>query len=200
MNNTSATNPATGMQRSQQMKAQFASYLKGQTENMRSFHRVMKVSESVGFGIIILVFAVALAFSFMWKTISMAAIPAAWLLLPVSFTILLLLTCVHAIVLGAFPPTGTFSIALRGFPVHLPRKNMGFVTGNRARLLASGLIVVSLVVGAFFAIFAWAAWTVNWALLVPMINILGTLMGFGIAAGILVGILTSIYQKIFKPR
>ncbi len=200
MENTTVTNSATDKQRSEQMKTQLASYLENQPENMRSFHRVMNVLECISFGIIILVFIVALVLSFMWKTIPVAAIPTAWLLLPVSGAILLLVTCIHTLVLGVFPPTDPFSIVLRGSPVRMLGKSRGFVTGIAAKILAAGLILVGLIVGAFFAVFAWSTWTVNWALLTPMITILGTVMGVAIAAGIVGGMLTNIYRKIIKSR
>ena len=200
MENTTVTNSATDKQRSEQMKAQLASYLKDQPEDMRSFHRVMKVLESISFGIILLVFIVALVLSFMWKTIPVAAIPTAWMLLPVSGAILAVLTGVHALVLGAFPPTATLSIAQRGSPVQKLGKARGFVTGKAAKLQACGIILVGLIAGAFFAVFAWSTWTANWAVLTPMITILGTVMGVAIAASIVVGMLTNIYQKIIKSR
>ena len=185
---------------SEQLNAQLASYLEGQPENTRSFHRTMKVLESISFGIIITVFIIALVLSFMWKSIRVEAIPTAWLLLPVSASILMLLIGVHALVLRAFPPSPLFSVLWHGSSIHLPRKSQGFVTGKAAEFTAWGLILLGLIAGAFFAVFAWSAWTVNWAILTLMITILGTLMGVVIAVGIVGGMIFSIYQKVFKSR
>jgi len=160
----------------------------------------MKVLESISFGIIITVFIIALVLSFMWKSIRVEAIPTAWLLLPVSASILMLLIGVHALVLRAFPPSGLFTTLQRGSSIHLPRKSQGFVTGKAAEFTAWGLILLGLIAGAFFAVFAWSAWTVNWAILTPMITVLGVLMGVVIAVSIVGGMILSIYQKVFKSR
>jgi hypothetical protein len=124
-----------------------------------------------------------------------AAIPTAWFLLPVGAAISTLLLAVHTLVLKASPPS-SLTVFRSGSPIRVPGKPQGFVTGKAAVVQAWILILVGLVVGAFFAIFAWAAWTVNWAILTPMITILGVLMGVGIAFSILF----NMAQKIFKTR
>ena len=196
MEKTAVQKSATEKLSSEQVKAQLASYLEGQPENIRSFHRMMKVLESISFGIIITVFIIALVLSFMWKSVPVAAIPTAWLLLPVSAAILTLLIAVHALVLRAFPPSGLFTIFQGGSPIRLPGKSQGFQTGKAAEFTAWGLILVGLIVGAFFAVFAWSAWTVNWAILTPMITILGVAMG----VVIVISMLFTTFQKIFKSR
>jgi hypothetical protein len=200
--NSTASNQNSGIDKlsSEQLNAQVASYLQGQPENIRSFHRTMKVLENISFGIIIVTFVTALVLSFMWKSVPVAAIPTAWLLLPVSGAILYLLIGVHALVLRAFPPSPLFTTLQRGSSIHLPRKSQGFVTGKAAESTAWGLILVGLIVGAFFAVFAWSVWTVNWAILTPMITVLGVLMGVVIAVGIVGSMIFSIYQKVFKSR
>ena len=200
MQKTAVQNSAADKPSSEQLNAQLASYLEGQPENIRSFHRTMKVLESISFGIIITVFIIALVLSFMWKSIRVEAIPTAWLLLPVSASILMLLIGVHALVLRAFPPSGLFTTLQRGSSIHLPRKSQGFVTGKAAEFTAWGLILLGLIAGAFFAVFAWSTWTVNWAILTPMITVLGVLMGVVIAVSIVGGMILSIYQKVFKSR
>jgi hypothetical protein len=200
MDKTTVQNSASDKPSSEQLKAQLASHLEGQPENIRSFHRVMKVLESISFGIIIIVFIIALVLSFMWKSVPVEAIPTAWLLLPVSAAILMLLIAVHALVLRAFPPSGLFTIFQRGSSIRLPGKSQGFQTGKAAEFTAWGLILVGLIVGAFFSVFAWSAWTVNWTILTPMITVLGGLMGVAIAVSIVGGMILNIYQKVFKSR
>ena len=118
MNSTaSIQNSATDKLSSAQLKAQLASHLEGQPENIRSFHRTMKVLEGISFGIMIIIFITALVLSFMWKTIPVAAIPAAWFLLPVSAAILMLLIAVHTLVLHAFPPSSLYKFIQGGSPI-----------------------------------------------------------------------------------
>jgi len=62
---------------SAQMKALLASYLEGQPENIRSFHRWMKVLEAISFGIVIIVFITALVLSIMWKSVRVKAVSTA---------------------------------------------------------------------------------------------------------------------------
>ena len=168
----------------EQLKAQLASHLEEQPENIRSFHRTMKVLESISIGIIITVFIFALVLSFMWKSIRVEAIPTAWMLMPVSGAIYTLLIGVHTLILRAFPPSDQFSSLQNRSSIHLPGKSRRFLTGKSAEHTAWGLILTGLIVGGFFAVFAWAAWTVNWAILAPMITVLGVLMGVAIAISI----------------
>lgn len=174
------------------------SYLKEQPEKVRSFHQVMKTVESIGFALVVVNFITALALSFRWKSIPVQAIPTAWLLLPVTATFLILLIAVHSLVLRAFPSSGLYAVIQRGAVLHLPRKSQQLVTGKAAVSQAWGLLIIGLIAGAFFAVFAWSAWTVNWAILTPMITILGSVMGIVIAISIVLGMAFKIYQKVLK--
>jgi hypothetical protein len=200
MQKTSSQNVATQNISSQQLKTQLAIYLQEQSENIRSFHRVMKALESIALGIIIIIFITALVLSFMWKTIPAGAIPAAWFLLPTSVAGLMLLIAVHALRLHAFPPSSLYSIYQGGSPTRLFEKYQQFVTGKAADTQALILILIALMVGVFFTIFAWASWTVNWAILTPMINISGVALGIIIAVGIVGAMLLKTYQKFSKSR
>jgi TRAP-type C4-dicarboxylate transport system permease small subunit len=200
MEKITSPNVATQNISSQQLKIQLASYLEQQPENIRSFHRVTKVLESITLGIIILIFITALVLSFMWKTIPAGAIPAAWFLLPTSLAGLMLLIAVHSLSLHAYPPSSLYSLYQGGSPARLFGKYQQFVTGKAADTQAVILILVALIVGAFFAIFAWASWTVNWAVLTPMINISGTALGIVIAVGIVGGMILKTYQKLSKSH
>jgi len=185
---------------SQQLKIQLASYLETQPEHIRSFHRVMKILESITLGIMIIIFITAFILSFMWKTIPVGAIPAAWFLLPTSAAVLMLLIAVHTLRLHAYPASSLYKIYQGGSPARLFGKYQQFVTGKAADTQALILILVALIVGGFFALFAWAAWTVNWTLLTPMINISGTALGIIIAVGIVGGMILKTYQKLSKSR
>jgi len=198
MQKTTSQNVATQNISSQQLKTQLASYLEEQPENIRSFHRVMKVLESIALSIMIIIFITALVLSFMWKTIPVGAIPAAWFLLPASAAVLMLLIAVHTLSLHAYPPSSLYNIYQGGSPARLFGKYQQFVTGKAADTQALILILVALIVGVFFAIFAWASWTVNWAILTPMINISGVAMGIVIAVGIVGGMILKTYQKLSK--
>ena len=185
---------------SQPIKTQLASYIAEQPENIKSFHRVMKVLESITLGIMIIIFLTALVLSFMWNTIPVGAIPAAWFLLPASAALLMLLIAVHTLGLHAYPPSSLYRIYQGGSPARLFGKYQQFVTGKAAVAPALILILVALIVGVFFAIFAWASWTVNWAILTPMITISGTALGIAIAVGIVGGMILKTYQKLSKSR
>jgi hypothetical protein len=200
METTSPSTKSAAKLSSKEIKVLVASHLAEQPENIRTFHRLMNVLESISVGIIILVFVTALVLSFMWQSIPTQAIPAAWFLLPVSSAILLLLICVHGIVLRIFPPSSLYLVLQRGSSIPFSGKTQQFRTGKSAVSLAWGLLVLGVVLGGFFATFAWAAWTVNWDFLTPMITVLGTFMGVAIAVGIVGGMILKTYQKLSKSR
>ena len=111
-----------------------------------------------------------------------------------------LLNAVHTLRLHAYPTSFFYKIYQGGSPARLFGKYQQFVTGKAADTQALILILVALIVGTFFALFAWAAWTVNWAFLTPMINISGTALGIIIAVGIVGGMILKTYQKLSKSR
>jgi hypothetical protein len=200
MQKTSSQNVATQNISSHELKTQLASYLQEKPENIRSFHRVMKILESIALSIMIIIFFTAFVLSFMWKTIPVGAIPAVWFLLPTSAAVLMLLIAVHSLSLHAYPPSSLYSIYQGGSPARLFGKYQQFVTGKAADTQALIWIPVGLIVGAFFTIFAWASWTVNWAILTPMINISGVALGIIIAVGIVGGMILKTYQKLSNFR
>ena len=199
METTTPSTKTTAKVSSKEIKSLVASYLAEQPESTRSFHRLMNVLEGISVGLIAVVFVAALVLSFMWKTIPTQAIPAAWFLLPVSGALLLLLICVHAIVLRIFPPSSLYLALQGGSAIPFSAKTRQFRSGKAAVSLAWGLLALALVLGAFFAVFAWAAWTVNWELLTPMITVLGYALGITIAVGIVGGMIAKTYQKLSKP-
>ena len=200
MENTPVTNSFKGKLSTELLKTQLNNYLGEQPEVIRSFHRIMKTLESFCFGLVIVNFIAALVLSFLWKSIPVQAIPTAWLLLPATAAILIILIALHSLVLRFFPASSLYAVIQHGSVPKLPGKSQNLVTGKAAQSQAWGLLIIGLIVGAFFAVFAWSAWTVNWAILTPLITILGSVMGIAIALGIVLGMLFSIYQKVFKSR
>ena len=198
METTTPSTPSTARISPKELKSRIAGYLAEQPASLRRFHRLMNVLESISIALIAIVFIAALLLSFLWKSVPTQAIPTAWFLLPVSGVVLLLLICVHAIGLKIFPPSSLYIYLQGSSSIPFSKKTREFRTGKPAILLAWVLIVLGLVVGTFFAMFAWAAWTVNWEFLTPMVTILGYFLGISIAVGILGGMIAKTYQKLSK--
>ena len=187
-------NNVTTRMSSSELGAKLASHLADKSENIRSAHRIMQVLEIIFFVVTVAAFITALVLSFLWKSIQAQAIPAAWFMLPTSVAILTALIGLHAIIINAFPPSGFLSIFKNGSPMRLPAQPQGFSTGSKANGTGWGMLIVGLIVGAFFAVFAWAAWTVNWSILVPLITALGIILGVGIAASIVIKMASTVVK------
>ena len=166
------------------LKQQIDEYLAAQPESMQKFHKWMKGLDVAGVVLIAAAFILAMYLSINWKAVNPSLIPVAWFLFAISASPLMVLVGIHSLVLRAFPP------------VILPGKTQTFVTGNKAIWYGAGTILISLVVAAFWGMFAYATWTSNWAMLNPLIRILTSVMGIGIT----VSILLSIAQKVLKAR
>ncbi len=184
----------------QNLKAQLAQYVEQQPESKQAFHKWMTVLEVASLAIVVGVFAVAMYVSINWKSVPPMAIPTAWFCFPISFTPFAILVGLHAIVLRAFPPTTLplfSSIFLPGVPRGvMPEKKRQLMVERRAVAWGWGFIVMALVVAAFWGTFIWAVWTFNMALLEPLINILGVMLGVVIA----ISILSSMFRQITKSR
>jgi hypothetical protein len=182
----------------QDLKAQLAQYVEHQPESTLKFHRWMKRLEVASLAIVVGVFAVAMYVSINWKTVPLTVIPSAWFCFPISFTPFAILVGLHAIVLRVFPPTTLplfSSIFLPGVPRGaMPRKKQQLLVERQAVAWGWGFIVMALVVATFWGTFIWAVWTFNMAMLEPLINILGVVLG----AGISIQILYTIFKKISK--
>jgi hypothetical protein len=187
----------------QDLRSQLAEYVAQQPAAKQSFHKWMQIAELASLAIPIAVFAVALYVSINWKAVPQTAIATAWLCLPASIAPFLILVGVHAIVLRAFPPTGLLGNPLRvAYPLPGGQgvKMQPLRVGRQALGWGWGLVVMALIIGAFWVVFAYAAWTVNLAMLEPLIRILAGVVGVGIAVSITVSILYSLYRSIFRPR
>lgn len=167
-----------------QLKQQIADYLAAQSDSKQKFHIWMKVLEVAGAALIAIAFILALYVSINWRAVDPTIIPVAWFLFIASATPLMILFGIEAIVLQAFPSAA------------MPGKTQKFVSGSKAIWYGAGLILAGLASAAFWGLFAYATWTLNFAMLEPLIRILGNGLGLAIAAGVLLGMA----QKVFKSR
>jgi len=203
MNNTgSAQGSVTDKEAKEQLKLQLAQYVEQQPASKQAFHRWMKGLEVASLVIVTAVFILAMYVSINWTNVPTQAIPTAWFAFVGSFTITIVLVGLHAAILRAFPPIVGLQAAMvrASSPIKVPGKQSKFVTGRKAVGQGWELVVLGVVVGAFWGLIAYATWTVNWAMLTPLIAILGVVMGVGIAISILFTMVYTTFQKIFKSR
>ena len=186
----------------EQLKLQLAQYLEQQPASKQAFHRWMKALEVASLVSVTAVFILAMYVSINWTSVPGTAIATAWFAFPGSFSLTVLLLGLHTVILKAFPPVvGLHTVALQASsPIKVPGKQSKFVTGRAAVGRGWGLVVLGVVVGAFWGLFAYSVWTLNMALLEPLIRILGTVMGVGIAISILFMMVYTVIQKISKSR
>jgi hypothetical protein len=172
----------TQNQARKQLKRQLALHLEQQSESTRSLHKWMTRLELASLGIIVAAFGVALAVSIAWKSVNPLTIPVAWFVFAVSPSLTMVLAGLHAMRLRAFPP------------VILPGKTQKFVTGRAAVWTGLGTIALGLATGTFWGFFAYAVGTFNLALIAPLANVLGILMGIAI----IFQLIHTTFQKISK--
>lgn len=184
----------------EQLKLQLAEYVALQPESRQAFHRWMKDLEIASLGLVAALFILAMVVSIDWTRVPPQAIPTAWFAFVGSFSITILLVGLHAILLRVFPPVGGLQYSMvHGYsPIRVPGKQSRFVTGREAVIKGWGVVLMGVTVGAFWAVFAYAAWTMNMTILTPMITILATVLGVGIAISIVISILTSIFRSISR--
>jgi hypothetical protein len=168
----------------EQLKQQLARYLEQQPDSMKAFHKWMKGLEAASLALIAAALILALYISIAWKNFEPKLIPTAWFLFAASVAPLLLLSGIHTLILRAFPTS------------LMSGKAQKLVTGRGAIWAGCGFIVGGLVGVAFWGLFAYSAWTLNWALLIPMITVLGVAMG----VMIIIGMLLTTIQKLTKTR
>jgi len=163
-------------------KAQLAQYLAEQPQSRRTFDKVMKALEMGGLALIAGYLAWAIYVSINWSVPQ--NIVAVWFAFPVSVVILLVLVGVHAAGLGAFPPTALLS------------SMQGLVTGSKAVTTGVGFTATVLLAAVFWGAFAWGTWTENWAILEPLMHVLGVALGVGIAFAVV----SDLYKRFFRSR
>ena len=183
--NTEGTVQARAANRTmRERRAELATYLAQQPESKQVFHKWMQALEMASLALIAGALAVAIYVSINWANVPQTAIATAWLAYPVSAVPLMILIGVHAIVLRAYAPS-----ALSG-------KSRRFVTGSRAVWSGVAQIVIALVAGAFWGMFAWAVWAEDMGLVATFIRILSTTL----SVVIIVSIVASVAQKLFRFR
>ena len=185
MNQTTSINSSTTMKAArEQLKSQITHYIEQQPESSQVLHSWMKRLEAASLGLIAAAFIAAIYISINWASMPPNLIPVAWLFYVASATPAIVLVGLHAVILRAFPP------------IVLPGKVQKFVTGREALLPGWGLILIGLVFGAFWGLFAYSVWTFNMTMLEPLIRVLASVVGIGMA----VAILYRMVQKILKSR
>lgn len=168
----------------QDLKSQLAQYLEQQSESTQSAHKWMKRVDIAWLGIVLAAFVVALYGSFAWGSVNPTLIPLAWFAFAACGSLMAALFGLHAIFIRAFPP------------VILPGKGQTFLTGSAAAWMGAVSIIGGLVLAVVWVLFGYSAATFNLALLVPLINVLGVVMGITI----LVSLVYAFYQKISQAR
>jgi hypothetical protein len=165
------------------LKAQLAEYLAGHPET-QSAHKWMKRVDSAGLGIVVAAFAVALYGSFTWASVNPSMIPVAWFFFATCCSLFVMLLGLHAILIRAFPP------------VILPGKPQKFASGSAAVWTGVAFIVGGLILAGLWIAFAYSTVTFNLAMIAPLTNILGIVVGIGIVLSIAV----AVYQKATQSR
>jgi hypothetical protein len=144
----------------------------------------MKRVDSAGLGIVVAAFAVALYGSFTWASVNPSMIPVAWFFFATCCSLFVMLLGLHAILIRAFPP------------VILPGKPQKFASGSAAVWTGVAFIVGGLILAGLWIAFAYSTVTFNLAMIAPLTNILGIVVGIGIVLSIAV----AVYQKATQSR
>ena len=163
-------------------KAQLAQYLAEQPQSRRTFDKVMKILELGALALMAGHLAYAIYVSINWS--EPKNIVAVWFAFPVSIVVLLVLIGVHAAGLRASPP------------VIVPRGPQEFVTGSKAVGTGVGFTITVVLAAGFWGTFAWAIWAENWAVLEPLMHILGVVLVVGIAYAVI----SDLYKRFFRSR
>ena len=186
----------------EQTRRQLAAYLEQQPGSVRAFDRWMKALEWLSMGVAAILFITALVISFLWKSVPAQAIAAAWLAFPASICFTMLLTGLHSLILKAYPPvvgpqTSAVGVSIPGVT---KVKDQAFLTNREALGRGWTFLIAGMVGVAFWGLLAYAAWTLNWAMLGPMISIIGVALGVAIAGSILLGIIKGVVQAINRAH
>jgi hypothetical protein len=181
------------------VKAQRAAYLAQLPASKQALHRWMNRLTIASIAVPIGFFVRALVLSITGRQIGPSSIDAssigvspppggiriavAWLVFVASGTIPLMFVGLHAVLLRAFPPNNAFS-------------DSKFVTGSDAVWTGAGMVGVVLVAGAFWGFVAYTVWTVNVAVLEPLMRIMGALIGVGIAVAVVLKLVQQIRRAL----
>jgi hypothetical protein len=160
------------------LKTQLAEYVAGQPVSTQVMHNWMNWLTIASMAVPVGLFARALYFSINWKRVDPIQIPIAWFLFVAGGTVFMFITGLHAVLLRAFPP--------------IPELSSRFVTGKNAVWRGAGMMVVALLIAAFWGFFfAYVVWTRNMAMVEVMVKILANVVG----VGAVIAVLSSLYQK-----
>jgi hypothetical protein len=162
--------------------AQLAQYLAEQPRSRRTFDKVMKVLEMGALALMAGYLAWAIYVSINWS--EPKNIVAVWFAFPVSVVVLLVLIGVHAAGLRAFPPLALLS------------SMQAFVSGSKAVATGVGFAVTVSLAAVFWGAFAWGIWTEDWAILEPLTQILGVVVG----VGVIYTVASYLYKRFFRSR
>jgi hypothetical protein len=162
-------------------RAQLAQHLAQQSESTRTFDKIMKGLELAGLALVVGHLAWAIYASVTWVGVP-ERVAAVWFALPVSVATLMILVGVHAAGVRAF------------FPIALPGGPQEIAVGSKAVGMGLGFAAVLLAVGGFWGTFAWGVWTVNWAILNPLTQILVAVVG----AGAVVAVVSDLYKRFIR--
>jgi hypothetical protein len=174
----------SGKDAKENFKIQLAQYLGQQPKSIQSLHRWMMCLEIGGVGIIVAMFIMAMYVSIAWESVNPILIPIAWFIFAASISPEMIFLGLDVIFVRAFPP------------VPLPGKLPKFLTGSGAVWTGWAFILGALTVAIFWGFFAYAVWTFNMAMVIPMINIFGVVMGIGIT----VSIVYKLFQDFSRSR
>lgn len=163
-------------------RAQLAQYLAEQPQSRQTFDKVMKVLELGALALMAGYLAWAIYASINWS--EPKNIVAVWFAFPVSVVILLVLIGVHAAGLRAFPPVAPLS------------SMQAFVTGSKAVGTGVGFAITVCLAAGFWGALAWAIWAENWAILEPLMHVLGVVLG----VGIVFAVVSDLYRRFFRSR
>ena len=163
-------------------RERLARHLEQQSQSTRTFDKVMKVLELAGLALVAGWLAWAIYGSINWSV--QRDIVAAWFAFPVSMVLLVVFVGIHAIGLRAFPPL-------------LQLSSMGeLVTGSKAVATGMGLALLILIVGAFWGAFAYGIWAENWAILKPLTQVVGVVVG----VGAVIALFSDLRRRFFRSR
>ena len=182
----------------EQLKRQIAQHVEQQPASRKVFHQWMQGLEVASLVFVAAVFVLALYVSINWTDVPVKAIPAAWLALPGSFSLTLILLGLHSIILKAFP-TGSWmlDVAMQtALPFVPTQKNEPFISGREAAGRGWAFVLMGFLLGGFWGLFVYATWTTNWSLLKPLITILSV----AFSAGLIFGLILTTVRKLSKSH
>ena len=166
----------------QNLKAELAAYLAGQSESIGRIHQWMNLLTAASLAVPVGLFARALYLSINWKQADPAQIAVGWVIFVAGGTLPILLFGLHSAVLRVFPAVPISGLALQ------------LVTGSKAVASGVGLAVVAVAVAAFWGLFAYSVATPDWVLLEKLVQILTAV----VSAGAVVAVIQHLFRQLTR--